>query len=133
MTIELLAKIDLLEKENQRLNKQLDYLRNGEHLNQLKFEVSMLEDLVENNEVSEEDKRFIDMTHRNTELLEENQKLRSKLDCALKLLLDIYPPCDIDGFMDKHSDYCQINCGVDEEVFKKCWILYIEEKLKEVE
>lgn len=80
MTIELLAKIDLLEKENQRLNKQLDYLRNGEHLNQLKFEVSMLEHIIENGEVSEEDKRFIDMAYRNTELLEENQELEKQLE-----------------------------------------------------
>lgn len=80
MTIELLAKIDLLEKENQRLNKQLDYLRNGEYLNQLKFEVSMLEHIIENGEVSEEDKRFIDMAYRNTELLEENQELEKQLE-----------------------------------------------------
>lgn len=65
--------------------------------------------------------------------ISENQRLRTKLDYALKLLSDIYPPCEIDGFMDNHSDYCQINCGVDEDVFKKCWLLYIEEKLKEVE
>lgn len=62
----------------------------------------------------------------------ENQKLKKQLDYALKLLSEIYLPCDIDGFMDNHSDYCQINCGVDEDVFKKCWLLYIEEKLKEV-
>ena len=131
--VSLERQLDKLKEENQSLKKQLDYLRSGEYLNQLKFEVSMLEDIVANGEVSEEDKRFIDMTHRNTELLEENRKLRSKLDYALKLLSDIYPPCDIDGFMDKHSDYCQMNCGVDEDVFKKCWLLYIEEKLKEVE
>ena len=64
-------------------------------------------------------------------ILEENQELKKLLDYSLKLLSDIYPPCDIDGFMDKHSDYCQINCGVDEEIFKNCWLLYIEDKLKE--
>lgn len=90
MTNELLARIDLLEKENQRLNKQLDYLRSGEYLNQLKFEVSMLEDLVENNEVSEEDKRFIDMTHRNTELLEENQKYKEIIDKLHKYMYSGY-------------------------------------------
>ena len=31
-------------------------------------------------EVSEIDKAFIDMTHRNTELLEENQKLKERID-----------------------------------------------------
>ena len=84
MTIELLARIDLLEKENQRLNKQLDYLRSGEYLNQLKFEVSMLEHIVANGEVSEEDKKFIDMAHRNTQLLEENQKMKEVIDKTIK-------------------------------------------------
>ena len=78
--VSLERQLDELKGENQSLRKQLDYLRSGEYLNQLKFEVSMLEDLVENNEVSEEDKRFIDMTHRNTELLEENQELEKQLE-----------------------------------------------------
>ena len=65
-------------------------------------------------------------------LIEENQELKKQLDCALKLLAEMFPPCERDGFMDKHSDYCQLNCGVDEEVFKKCWLMYIEDKLKEV-
>lgn len=64
---------------------------------------------------------------------EEAQKLKKQLDCALKLLSDMNPPCEIDGFMDNHTNYCEINCGVDEEIFKKCWLLYIEDKLKEVE
>ena len=63
----------------------------------------------------------------------EYQELNKKLDCALKILSEISPPCERDGFMDKHSDYCQLNCGVDEEIFKKCWLLYIKDKLKEVE
>ena len=84
MTIELLSRIDLLEKENQRLNKQLDYLRSGEYLNQLKFEIFMLEHIVANGEVSEEDKKFIDMTHRNTQLLEENQKMKEVIDKIIK-------------------------------------------------
>ena len=40
----------------------------------------MLEDVVSKGEVSEIDKAFIDMTHRNTELLEENQKLKERID-----------------------------------------------------
>lgn len=78
--VSLERQLDELKGENQSLRKQLDYLRSGEYLNQLKFEVSMLEDLVENNEVSEEDKRFIDMAYRNTELLEENQELEKQLE-----------------------------------------------------
>ncbi len=76
-----------LQEENENLlsrirdlKKQLGYLRSGEYYNQLKFERDMLQDVVDHGEVSKEDKEFIDMTHRNTELLEENQKLKSELE-----------------------------------------------------
>lgn len=78
-----------LKEENQSLKKQLDYLRSGEYLNQLKFEVSMLEDIVANGKVSE-DKKFIDMTHRNTELLEENQKYKEVIDKLHKYMYSGY-------------------------------------------
>ena len=78
--VSLERQLDELKGENQSLKKQLDYLRSGEYLNQLKFEVSMLEDIVANGKVSEEDKRFIDMAYRNTELLEENQELEKQLE-----------------------------------------------------
>lgn len=71
-------------KENTDLKKQLEYLRSGEYLNQLKFERNMLENIVQNMEVSKEDKEFIDMTHRNTELLEENQELKEKIKATNK-------------------------------------------------
>lgn len=67
------------------------------------------------------------------QLEKENKELKKQLDCALEILSEMYPPCERDDFMDKYSDYCQLNCGVDEEVFKKCWLMYIEDKLKEVE
>lgn len=63
-----------LKRENQELKKQLEYLRSGEYLDQLKFERNMLEDVVNKGEVSKEDKEFIDMTHRNTELLEQQKE-----------------------------------------------------------
>ena len=69
-----------LQQENQKLKKQLDYLRSGEYYNQLRFERDMLQDLVDKKEISKEDKEFIDMTHRNTELLEQNQKLKKQLE-----------------------------------------------------
>lgn len=68
-----------LEKQNQELKKQLEYLHGEEYLNQLRFERNMLQDVVDKMEVSKEDKRFIDMTRRNTELLEENQELKEQL------------------------------------------------------
>ena len=57
------------ERENQELKEQLDYLRSGEYLNQLRFERDMLQHVVDNSKVSKVDKEFIDMTHKNTELL----------------------------------------------------------------
>lgn len=66
--------------EYKELKKQLEYLRSGEYLNQLKFERNMLEDLVQNGEISKEDKDFIDMTHRNTELLEQQKDFINYLE-----------------------------------------------------
>ena len=71
--------INTLEEKNQELNNQLSYLRSGEYINQLKFERNMLENVANNLEISMEDREFIDMTHRNTELLEENQKLKDQI------------------------------------------------------
>lgn len=75
--------IENLYKENKHLKKQLDYLRSGEYYNQLKFERDLLQDLVNKGEVSKEDKKFIDCTHRNTELIEEKQKLKDKIKKAI--------------------------------------------------
>lgn len=97
--VSLERQLDKLKEENQSLRKQLDYLRSGEYLNQLKFEVSMLEDIVANGKVSEEDKRFIDMTHRNTELLEENQKYKEVIDKAIEYINEYAWQEDIIGDM----------------------------------
>lgn len=77
---ELFNEMTSWKEEAQILQKQLKYLRSGEYINQLKFERAMLQHVVDNAKVSEEDKKFIDMTHRNTELLEENQVLKKQLD-----------------------------------------------------
>lgn len=70
---------EMLKEENEAIKKQLNYLRSGEYYNQLKFERNMLQDIVDNGTVSQEDKQYIDCTRRNTELLEENNQLKSKL------------------------------------------------------
>lgn len=66
--------IEKLQKENEQLKRQLEYLRSGEYLNQLKYERNLLESIVQDYEIPKEDKEFIDMTHRNTELLEQINK-----------------------------------------------------------
>ena len=70
---------DLLE-ENQELKKQLEYLRSREYYNQLRFERDMLQYVADNGKVSKEDKEFIDMTHRNTELLEVIEEVREYIE-----------------------------------------------------
>ena len=68
------------ERENQELKEQLDYLRSGEYLNQLRFERDMLQHVVDTNGVPSEVYDYLDCTHRNTELLEESQELKKQLD-----------------------------------------------------
>ncbi len=75
-------------EENKHLKKQLNYLKSGEYYNQLRFERDMLQDLVDKGEVSQEDKKFIDCTHRNNELLEENQQLKEQLEASEKARIE---------------------------------------------
>lgn len=69
-----------LIKEIKSLERQLEYLRSGEYYNQLRFENEMLQQVVDTNGVPSEVYDYIDCTHRNTELLKENQELKSKLE-----------------------------------------------------
>ena len=69
-----------LIEEIKSLEKQLEYLRSGEYYNQLRFENEMLQYLVDKKEISKEDKEFIDMTHRNTELLGQQKEFISYLE-----------------------------------------------------
>ena len=73
--------VDKVNWENQELKKQLEYLRSGEYYNQLRFERDMLQYVTDNGKVSKEDKEFIDMTHRNTELLEVIEEVKRVLRC----------------------------------------------------
>ena len=63
-------------------------------------------------------------------LLEENEQLKKKLNKAIEILIEYHMPCDIDEFWNKNIDYCMDNCSVDEEVYKKCWLRYIEQELE---
>ena len=69
-----------LIEEIKSLEKQLDYLRSGEYYNQLRFENEMLQQVVDTNGVPSEVYDYIDCTHRNTELLEENQELKKQVE-----------------------------------------------------
>ena len=74
---------DLVE-EKENLQEQLDYLRGGEYLNQLRFERDMLQHVVDTNGVPSEVYDYLDCTHRNTELLEESQELKKQLEDHIK-------------------------------------------------
>lgn len=76
---------DLVE-EKENLQEQLDYLRGGEYLNQLRFERDMLQHVVDTNGVPSEVYDYLECTHRNTELLEENQELNERIKAALEVL-----------------------------------------------
>lgn len=67
-------------KENKTLKQQLDYLRSGEYYNQLRFENEMLQNVVDTNGIPSEVYDYIECTHRNTELLEENEQLKKELE-----------------------------------------------------
>lgn len=93
-----------LDKENRELKKQLEYLRSGEYYNQLRFENEMLQQVVDTNGVPSEVYDYIDCTHRNTELLEENQKCKEVID-KLKEFIE-----------SKNNGVCVIN-GKEKEAF----------------
>lgn len=78
--LEMINYLQEIEKENKELKKQLEYLRSGEYYNQLRFERDMLQNVADNSKVSKEDKEFIDMTHRNTELLEQQKEFIKYLE-----------------------------------------------------
>ena len=84
---EAIHRANAFEAENQELKKQLEYLRSGEYLNQLKFERDMLQYIVDNGEVSKEDKTYIDCTHRNTELLGQQKEFIQWLESESKELI----------------------------------------------
>lgn len=76
--------VEKVKKENEDLKRQLEYLRSGEYYNQIRFENKMLQDIVDNGKVSKEDKEFIDCTHRNTELLEQQEEFIKYLEDEIK-------------------------------------------------
>ena len=78
-----------------------------------------------------EDISFSDEDYRAHLLLDYITNLQQKYDKSLELLCDYNMPCEIDEFMNVHSDWCEINCSYDGEVFKKCWDKFIEWKIKD--
>jgi len=66
-------------------------------------------------------------------LLDYITNLQEKYDKALELLVDFNMPCEIDDFNLLDTDYCELNCSVDDEQYKKCWNKFIEWRLQGVD
>ena len=92
-----------LLKENKELKRQLKYLRSGEYYNQLRFENKMLQYVVDNGEVSKEDREFIDCTHRNTELLEQQEFIKY-LEDMLDDENDIFSVVRVKDILQKYKE-----------------------------
>ena len=110
---------DLVE-EKENLQEQLDYLRGGEYLNQLRFERDMLQHVVDTNGVPSEVYDYLECTHRNTELLEENQELKEQLD-ELQTLYNNMFKC--------HCNRVQVETLLSQQ---KEFINYLESESKEL-
>ena len=103
--LEMINYLQEIEKENKELKKQLEYLRSGEYYNQLRFERDMLQNVVDNSKVSKEDKEFIDMAHRNTELLEQQKKFIKYLEDEINELLKEYGNYVYDDYSEEKGKY----------------------------
>jgi len=62
-------------------------------------------------------------------LLDYITNLQQKYDKALEYLSSFNFACENDEFFDEHCEWCDENCSVDEEQYKKCWNKFIEWKL----
>ena len=100
--------VNSCQEEIRQLKKQPDYLRSEEYYNQLRFERDMLQNVVDNGEVPKEDKQFIDMTHRNTELLEQQKEFINYLEDEIKLQEEINDIVLATGFEEILQKYKEI-------------------------
>ena len=106
---EVFDEMDNWREEVKELKKQLEYLRSREYYNQLRFERDMLQYVADNGKVSKEDKEFIDMTHRNTELLEVIEEVKRVLRCNNIEVLKYYDePSEIGSYEIVTVDLLQI-------------------------
>ena len=64
------------------------------------------------------------------QLLDYINQLENKYNKALELLVYFNLPCERQMFMDRYSEWCELNCSVSDECYKKCWNKYIEAELE---
>lgn len=121
---ELFTEIINWKNDAEKSKKHLDYITSGEYYNQLRFERDMLQSVVDNSEVSKEDKEFIDMTHRNTELIEENQELKKQLHEASLTIQE----------MTEQDIWCPSSCDKFEKLItqQQEFIKYLEDEINKI-
>lgn len=80
--------------------------------------------------MNEEQMKYVaNLISQDLEKDKEIERLNNKYNKALELLADYNLPCEYDE--GKIPDnYCEENCDVDDETYKKCWNRYIELELK---
>lgn len=66
-----------------------------------------------------------------SELEYKYEVMEREYEKAIEILIECNLPCEMNDFMNRNVDYCSMNCGVDEEVFKKCWRKYIRQEIGE--
>lgn len=86
---EFIKELMRLERENQQLKEQLEYLRSGEYLNQVKFERNMLQDLVDEEKLSTEVYDIKKIMSKNTELAEKLQQREEVIEEAINKIEDL--------------------------------------------
>ena len=94
-----------------------------EYYNQLRFERDMLQNVVDNGEVPNEDKQFIDMTHRNTELLEQQKEFIKYLEDEINKLKEQIKNYDI---------WHEVGTDINFLILRKQFYLEILQKYKEI-
>ena len=129
--------VNSCQEEIRQLKKQLEYLRSGEYYNQLRFENEMLQQVVDTNGVPSEVYDYIDCTHINTELLEENQELKKQLEEyqeELEKADSITQSCIFNGKKESEISYRKcLNMLEKHNNQQKEFIEYMNKTIKELE
>lgn len=96
--------VEKVKKENEDLKRQLEYLRNGEYYNQLRFENEMLQQIVDTNGVPSEVYDFLESVHKNTEFLEQQQEFIDYLEDMLNNDNDIFSVIRVKDVLNKYKE-----------------------------
>lgn len=94
--------------------------------------IRCIDNIVFNNDVLNDlsEQLYIDTLKNHIKLQQKVNQLENKYNKALEFLVDFNLPCEQRMFMDRYSEWCELNCSVNDECYKKCWNKYIESELE---